>query len=222
MEETKQTPQTEDKTPQSEAAKKAQVDEGNAEERESRIEAEKAGVNKAEGEASQNAAPAEDESKTIDPAKAIKEMAEKKAEEAVKGIKDQMMRLQADFENYKKRTVREKTDIAAFTMENFMTKLLPVIDNLERSEAAAEAAGESGSYRDGVKMVFDQLMGVLDAEGLKAIDAEGQPFDPNFHHGVAVGNEPEVPDQTVLEVFQKGYTYKDKVIRPAMVKVNQL
>ncbi|MBR0383175.1 MAG: hypothetical protein IJH61_00610, partial [Eubacteriaceae bacterium] len=71
MEETKQTPQTEDKTPQSEAAKKAQVDEGNAEEREARIEAEKAGANKAEGEASQDAAPAEDESKTIDPAKAI-------------------------------------------------------------------------------------------------------------------------------------------------------
>ena len=161
------------------------------------------------------------ETQTVDPAKAIKEMAEKKAEEAVKGIKDQMLRLQADFENYKKRSVREKTDIASYTMENFMTKLLPVIDNLERSEAAADEAGESGSYRDGVKMVFDQLMGVLEAEGLKAIDAEGQPFDPNYHHGVAVANEEDVPDQTVLEVFQKGYTFNDKVIRPAMVKVNQ-
>ena len=64
-------------------------------------------------------------------------------------------------------------------------------------------------------------MGVLEAEGLKAIDAEGQPFDPNYHHGVAVANEEDVPDQTVLEVFQKGYTFNDKVIRPAMVKVNQ-
>ena len=202
MEETKQTPLTEEETPQTEVAEEAktdaQADEANASEN---VEA--------------------DETQAIDPAKAIKEMAEKKAEEAVKGIKDQMMRLQADFENYKKRSVREKTDIAAYTMENFMTKLLPVIDNLERSEAAAEEAGESGSYRDGVKMVFDQLMGVLESEGLKAIDAEGQPFDPNFHHGVAVGNEEDAPDQTVLEVFQKGYTLNDKVIRPAMVKVNQ-
>ena len=207
MEETKQTPHTEDKTAQTETAEDIKAD------------AQKAETQKSETKASEDAEATKTE--TIDPAKAIKEMAEKKAEEAVKGIKDQMMRLQADFENYKKRSVREKTDIASYTMENFMTKLLPVIDNLERSEAAADKAGESGSYREGVKMVFDQLMGVLEAEGLKVIDAEGKPFDPNEHHGVAVGNEEDVPDQTVLEVFQKGYTYKDKVIRPAMVKVNQ-
>ena len=207
MEEKKQTPLTEDKTPQSEAAEEVKADE------------KKEKAQTTEVKATEGADTAE--TQTVDPAKAIKEMAEKKAEEAVKGIKDQMLRLQADFENYKKRSVREKTDIASYTMENFMTKLLPVIDNLERSEAAADEAGESGSYRDGVKMVFDQLMGVLEAEGLKAIDAEGQPFDPNYHHGVAVGNEEDVPDQTVLEVFQKGYTFNDKVIRPAMVKVNQ-
>ena len=207
MEEKKQTPLTEDKTPQSEAAEEVKADE------------KKEKAQTTEVKATEGADTAE--TQTVDPAKAIKEMAEKKAEEAVKGIKDQMLRLQADFENYKKRSVREKTDIASYTMENFMTKLLPVIDNLERSEAAADEAGESGSYRDGVKMVFDQLMGVLEAEGLKAIDAEGQPFDPNYHHGVAVANEEDVPDQTVLEVFQKGYTFNDKVIRPAMVKVNQ-
>ena len=207
MEETKQTPLTEDKTPQSEAAEEVKADE------------KKEKAQTTEAKATEGADTAE--TQTVDPAKAIKEIAEKKAEEAVKGIKDQMLRLQADFENYKKRSVREKTDIASYTMENFMTKLLPVIDNLERSEAAADEAGESGSYRDGVKMVFDQLMGVLEAEGLKAIDAEGQPFDPNYHHGVAVANEEDVPDQTVLEVFQKGYTFNDKVIRPAMVKVNQ-
>ncbi len=213
MKETKKTSLNEEETPQREMEEEAKTDAQTAEAE--MTQDEKA----AETEASKNEEAAE--AKSPDPAKAIKEMAEKKAEEAVKGIKDQMMRLQADFENYKKRSVREKTDIASYTMENFMTKLLPVIDNLERSEAAAEEAGEFGSYRDGVKMVFDQLMDVLKAEGLKAIDAEGKPFDPNEHHGVAVGNEEDVPDQTVLEVFQKGYTYKDKVIRPAMVKVNQ-
>ena len=207
MEEKKQTPLTEEETSQSQTAEEVKADE----------KKEKAQTTEAKATEGVDTA----ETQTVDPAKAIKEIAEKKAEEAVKGIKDQMLRLQADFENYKKRSVREKTDIASYTMENFMTKLLPVIDNLERSEAAADEAGESGSYRDGVKMVFDQLMGVLEAEGLKAIDAEGQPFDPNYHHGVAVANEEDVPDQTVLEVFQKGYTFNDKVIRPAMVKVNQ-
>ncbi len=207
MEEKKQTPLTEEETSQSQTAEEVKADE------------KKEKAQTTEVKATEGADTAE--TQTVDPAKAIKEIAEKKAEEAVKGIKDQMLRLQADFENYKKRSVREKTDIASYTMENFMTKLLPVIDNLERSEAAADEAGESGSYRDGVKMVFDQLMGVLEAEGLKAIDAEGQPFDPNYHHGVAVANEEDVPDQTVLEVFQKGYTFNDKVIRPAMVKVNQ-
>ena len=70
-------------------------------------------------------------------------------------------------------------------------------------------------------MVFKQLIGVLNEEGLQEIDCVGTAFDPNFHHGVAVGEDPEKDDQVVLEVFQKGYTFKDKVIRPAMVKVNQ-
>lgn len=148
------------------------------------------------------------------------EEAVKKAEQAGDAIKDQLMRLQADFENYKKRTAREKGEIAQYTMEGLMTKLLPVIDNLERAEAAADDS-DAGSYRDGVQMVFKELMNVLNSEGLKEIEAQGQPFDPNFHHGVAVGSEDDKPDQEVLEVFQKGYLFKDKVIRAAMVKINQ-
>ncbi|MDD2414842.1 MAG: nucleotide exchange factor GrpE [Eubacteriaceae bacterium] len=143
----------------------------------------------------------------------------KKAEEASEAVKQQLMRLQADFENYKKRTVREKSDIAQYTTEGIMTKLLPVIDNLERAEAAAE--DETSSYRDGVQMVFKELMNVLKGEGLAEIEAVGKPFDPNFHHGVAVGNEDDKDDQEILEVFQKGYMLKDKVIRAAMVKINQ-
>lgn len=140
-----------------------------------------------------------------------------KAEEAAM---ERLMRLQADFENYKKRTQKEKTDIYQFALEGFVTKLLPVLDNLDRAEAAADD-DNTDRYREGVQMVFKQLIGVLNEEGLQEIDCVGTAFDPNFHHGVAVGEDPEKDDQVVLEVFQKGYTFKDKVIRPAMVKVNQ-
>ena len=134
--------------------------------------------------------------------------------------KDQLMRLRADFDNYKKRTSREKADIAAYTTEGLFKKLLPVVDNLERAQAAAES-DEDSQVAEGVRMVFDELMGVLKDEGLEEIEAEGQPFDPNFHHGVAVANDPESDDQVVLNVFQKGYTYKDRVVRAAMVQINQ-
>lgn len=140
-----------------------------------------------------------------------------KAEEAAM---ERLMRLQADFENYKKRTQKEKTDIYQFALEGFVTKLLPVLDNLDRAEAVADD-DNTDKYREGVQMVFKQLIGVLNEEGLQEIDCVGTAFDPNFHHGVAVGEDPEKDDQVVLEVFQKGYTFKDKVIRPAMVKVNQ-
>ena len=139
-----------------------------------------------------------------------------KADEAVM---ERLMRLQADFENYKKRTQKEKLDTYQFALEDIMTKLLPVLDNLDRAEAAADDSNKD-SYREGVQMVFKQLVNILQEEGLAEIKSIGEKFDPNFHHGVAVGEDFEKEDQEVLEVFQKGYTFKDKVIRPAMVKVN--
>ncbi len=139
-----------------------------------------------------------------------------KADEAVM---ERLMRLQADFENYKKRTQKEKLDTYQFALEDIMTKLLPVLDNLDRAEAAADDSNKD-SYREGVQMVFKQLVNILQEEGLAEIKSIGEKFDPNFHHGVAVGEDSEKEDQEVLEVFQKGYTFKDKVIRPAMVKVN--
>ncbi|MGI6108816.1 MAG: nucleotide exchange factor GrpE [Eubacteriaceae bacterium] len=143
-----------------------------------------------------------------------------KAAEQEARLTEQMMRLQADFENYKKRSVREKQEIAQYTMEDFLTKLLPVIDNLERAEASADA-GNLEAYKQGVDMVFKQLMQVLQDEGLKTVATDGVKFDPNFHHGVAVDQSPDHEDQDITDVFQKGYQYKDKVIRPAMVKVCQ-
>lgn len=143
---------------------------------------------------------------------------EAKQEEAVQS---QLLRLQADFENYKKRTQKEKSDIYQMALEGFVKKLLPVLDNLERAEKSGDDKGESSTYRDGVQMVFKELINVMDQEGVKEIESEGKAFDPNFHHGVAVGMEEDVEDQIILEVFQKGYTLKGKVVRPAMVKINQ-
>ncbi|AFA49417.1 nucleotide exchange factor GrpE [Acetobacterium woodii] len=132
---------------------------------------------------------------------------------------NRLMRLQADFENFKKRSQKEKTEIYQYASENFATKLLPVMDNLERAEAAlTDASEEAKSYVDGLEMVFKQLKDVLKEEGLEEIVCEG-PFDANLHHGVAVGDDDEKEDQDIIDVFQKGYKFKGKVIRPAMVKV---
>ncbi|MSS20381.1 nucleotide exchange factor GrpE [Pseudoramibacter porci] len=139
----------------------------------------------------------------------------------VKALTDQLMRLQADFSNYKKRTSREKAEIASYTTEELLKKLLPIIDNLERALAASENDDGSEELATGIKMVYKELMKTLQDEGLQEIEAEGKPFDPTYHHGVAIGNEDGVEDQVILDVFQKGYMYKDKVIRAAMVRINQ-
>ena len=134
-------------------------------------------------------------------------------------VLNRLVRLQADFENFKKRSQKEKTEMYQFASENFPTKLLPVLDNLERAEAAlSDASEEVKGYVDGLEMVFKQLKDVLKEEGLEEIVCEG-PFDPNLHHGVAVGQDDEKDDQEIIDVFQKGYKFKGKVIRPAMVKV---
>nr|WP_320026794.1 nucleotide exchange factor GrpE [uncultured Acetobacterium sp.] len=134
-------------------------------------------------------------------------------------ILNRLVRLQADFENFKKRSQKEKTEMYQFASESFATKLLPVMDNLERAEAAlTDASEEAKGYIDGLEMVFKQLKDVLKEEGLEEIVCEG-PFDPNLHHGVAVGEDDEKEDQDIIDVFQKGYKFKGKVIRPAMVKV---
>ncbi|MBK5245090.1 MAG: nucleotide exchange factor GrpE [Eubacteriaceae bacterium] len=152
------------------------------------------------------------------PDKILKEIVKEDEE-----ILNRLIRLQADFENFKKRTAKEKAEIYNFALENLATKLIPVMDNLERAEASFSGAeeAEGQTYVNGVQMVFKQLKDVLKEEGLEEINST-IPFDPNFHHGVAVGEDAEKEDQAILEVFQKGYSFKGKVIRPAMVKINQI
>lgn len=146
----------------------------------------------------------------------VKEDAEKaEANKQLEDLNNKLLRLQADFINYKNRVEREKENIYSYALEDIMSQLLPVLDNFERALNNME---EANSYYEGVKMIYDQMVDVLSKNGLKEIDCLNKPFDPNFHHAV-MSEESDKKEGTILEVLQKGYMLKDKVIRPSMVKV---
>lgn len=131
---------------------------------------------------------------------------------------DKYTRLMADFQNYKKRTEKEKADVYSFANEKIMTDLLQVIDNFERA-LGSECQDEA--YAEGMQMIFKQLTDILKSAGLEEIEAVGHDFDPNFHHAVLTDSNPEFDSGKVTEVLQKGYKLNGKVIRPSMVKVNE-
>lgn len=170
------------------------------------------------GESAKSADPEKDEtSENGDDAGDSKEDGEKKessAEEEALNVK--YMRLMADFQNFKRRTEKEKSDIYAFANEKIISELLNVIDNFERALLHG-AAGDS--FAEGMNMIFKQLQGVLEKAGVKEIEALGLDFDPNFHNAVMTEDSTEYESGKVTEVLQKGYTLNSKVIRPSMVKV---
>lgn len=127
------------------------------------------------------------------------------------------MRLMADFQNYKKRTEKEKSDIYAYANEKIVTQLLEVLDNFERA-LSHECADEG--YAKGMEMIFRQLSDVLEKAGLEEIKALGEDFDPNFHNAVMTEDNADYESGKVTGVMQKGYRLNSKVIRPSMVKVN--
>jgi len=138
-------------------------------------------------------------------------------EAQLKEKSDRILRLQADFENFRRRTAKEKEELAAVITQNLLTDLLPLLDNFERAMAVEQTDGEA--FQKGVEMIFTQLREVLDKHGLEGIEAEGQPFDPNIHQAVMRVENPDVEDGTITQVLQKGYQAKGRVIRPAMVQV---
>ena len=153
----------------------------------------------------------EETAETEEPA----EEPEKKEEEEALNV--QYMRLMADFQNYKKRVEKEKSDIYAYANEKIVSQLLDVIDNFERA-LSVETADEG--FAEGMKMIFRQFMDVLEKSGLEEINALGEDFDPNFHNAIMTEDNPEFESGKVTLVMQKGYILNKKVIRPSMVKVN--
>lgn len=135
--------------------------------------------------------------------------------------KDQLLRLSADFDNYRKRTQKEKEDWARYAAQGLMEKMLTVIDGLDHASRSVEQlTPEVQKVVEGFVMIQRQLLDILQQEGLKEIDACGQPFDPNFHE--AVMQMPPAngePDNQVIGVLRKGYMYRDRVLRPCMVQV---
>lgn len=152
----------------------------------------------------------------------VKEMTEKlqAAEGQAREYLDDLKRLQAEFENYRKRMIREQTSIIESANQGLVTKLLPVIDNLERAIASAEAGAPEG-LTEGVKMVHNQLVDVLEGEGLEEVNPHGHPFDPHVCEAVNTILTDDHEDETVVEVHQKGYKLKDRLLRPAMATVSK-
>ncbi len=154
----------------------------------------------------------EAEEETAESEEAPSEEASNEEEEA---FKDKYMRLMADFQNYKRRTEKEKSDVHAFANEKLVTDLLEVLDNFERALDQDAAEG----FKEGMALIFDQLNTVLKRAGMEEIEAFDKEFDPNFHNAVMMEDTDKVESGNVSEVIQKGYTLHGKVIRPSMVKV---
>ena len=127
------------------------------------------------------------------------------------------LRLQADFENFRRRTRQEKEELAAVVTQNLLKDMLPFLDNFERA-LAAEGSDEGG-LRAGVEMMYKQMVEALKKEGLEYIETKGKPFDPNFHQAVMRVEDAEKEDGTIVAELQKGYMVKGRVIRPSMVQV---
>ncbi|HEX9045918.1 MAG TPA: nucleotide exchange factor GrpE [Verrucomicrobiae bacterium] len=134
---------------------------------------------------------------------------------------DRLLRTTADFDNFKKRAAREKTETAQYANFSLMQKLLPILDNFEMALAAAQKAegDKLTSLQSGVQMIQQQLRNALVEGGMEEIDAAGKPFDPNFHEAVSQQESAEVPEGNVMQQLRKGYKLKDRLLRPAMVIV---
>ena len=134
---------------------------------------------------------------------------------------DTLQRLKADFENYKKRMLKEQTEFLAVASKDLLMELIPVIDNLERALDASKNAKDSGALSKGVEMVYAQLVEVLKKAGVSDIDPQGEEFDPVHHEAVTQVISDEHKDNTIVEVFQKGYLLRGRLLRPASVKVSK-
>ncbi|BAC13925.1 nucleotide exchange factor GrpE [Oceanobacillus iheyensis] len=133
---------------------------------------------------------------------------------------NRLVRLQAEFDNYKRRTLKEREADRKYKSQDLITELLPAIDNFERA-LQVEVTEENKSIIDGIMMVYRQLQEALTSQGVEPIKTEGEVFDPNLHHAVMQIEDENMDSNTVVEELQKGYQLKDRVIRPAMVKVNK-
>jgi len=138
-------------------------------------------------------------------------------------MKDKYLRLYAEFDNYRKKTQKNKEDLARFANESLVYDLLPAIDSLDMALShASEGNGEAfHALREGVENTLRELMRVLGKGGLKPIEATGRPFDPAFHHAMSLVEKTDMESNMVVEEFRKGYMFHEKVLRPSLVSVSK-
>ena len=129
----------------------------------------------------------------------------------------QMLRLRADFDNFRRRSAKEREELAAVVTQGILTDMLPLLDNFERALLAE--GSDLDSFRAGVSMIYKQMQEALAKNGLEVIDTKDKKFDPNFHQAVMRVQDPEKEDDTIEQELQKGYMAKGRVIRPSMVQV---
>jgi len=174
-----------------------------------------------EAEAAVEARHAEREARAKEPSPAELEVAALREENA--RLEDRLIRLSADFDNHRKRALREKQETLSYGHENVVKDLLPVVDNLERAieHASASSGADFEGMLQGVELVRRELLAVLVKHGVGAIEAEGEAFDPNVHEALAQVEDPKVPAGRVARVLQRGYRLRDRLLRPARVLVSK-
>ena len=137
-------------------------------------------------------------------------------------LKDQMLRRQAELENYRKRLIRDKEEAVQYANESLIRDILGFLDNMDRALAAAKNGGDLNALIEGFEMTQNQLLSTLDKNwGLKAIESVGQEFDPSLHEACMMAIDESLDKETVLEEFQKGYTLHGRVVRPSKVKIGK-
>ena len=142
-----------------------------------------------------------------------------KKDEQIEELNDRLMRNLAEFENYRKRTEKEKAMMFEMGAKDIIEKVLPVIDNFERGLNAVSEEEKESAFVKGIEAIYKQLVQTLESAGVKQIEAVGKEFDPNFHNAVMHTEDEEQGENLVVEEFQKGYIYRDTVVRHSMVRV---
>jgi len=132
-----------------------------------------------------------------------------------------LRRLKAEFENYKKRMIKERGQLINWAVEDLIKEFLPVLDDLERAIDSAKSSQDFSSLLQGIQMIYNYFKGLLEKKGLQEIPAEGKEFNPHVHEAIMRIESDEHPDNIVVEEMRKGYKFKDRVLRPSMVKVNK-
>ena len=142
-----------------------------------------------------------------------------KKDEKIEELTDRVRRQMAEFDNFRKRTEKEKTQMFETGAKSIVEKILPVVDNFERGLAVVTEEEKGAPFVEGMEKIYKQMMTVLEEAGVKPIEAVGQEFDPNLHNAVMHVEDEEFGENIIAEEFQKGYTYRDSVVRHSMVKV---